>query len=91
MSIASDTMTLMCFLSFILFVGTELDYEDKIQELQEELKAERKIKKKMAQELDTLQKRQDRHGVECKEVETQFSYLQPVSGTITLHDHCNGM
>ena len=25
-----------------------------------------------------------------KDVEVQFSYLQPVSGTIALH-HCNGM
>ena len=74
----------------IIFVGTELDYEDKIQKLQEELKAERKIKKKMAKELDILQKRQDRHGVESKDISIQFSYLQPVSGTITLH-HCNGM
>ena len=71
----------------IILVGTELDYEDKIQE---ELKAEQKIKKKMAKELDILQKRQDRHGVESKDIGIQFSYLQPVSGTIILH-HCNGM
>ena len=93
-----DTMTLMCFflnLSFnkymyyniIKFIGTKFDYEEKIQELQEQLKAEQKIKKKVVQELDALQKRQNRHGVESK---VHFSYLQPVSGTIALH-HCNNM
>ena len=34
-----------------------LDYEDKIQKLQEELKTEQLVKQYMAQELDNLRKR----------------------------------
>ena len=60
---------------------------DEMAKLQKQLKAEQEQNNIMAQEIDILRTRQ---GVECKDVEVQFSYLQPVSGTITLH-HCNGM
>ena len=64
---------------------TTLHYDDK---LQQQLETERMMRKKMAQELDTLRTRPDRQGVETKDVAVQFSVLQPVSGTITLY-HCN--
>ena len=43
-----------------------------------------KLQKQLEQSNDILRTRQ---GVD---VGVQFSYLQPVSGTITLH-HCNGI
>ena len=52
---------------------------DEIAKLQKQLKAEQEQNKD-----DIFGKKQQ------KDVEVQFSYLQPVSGTIALH-HCNGM
>ena len=52
---------------------------DEIAKLQKQLKAEQEQNKD-----DIFGKKQR------KNVEVQFSYLQPVSGTIALH-HCNGM
>ena len=54
---------------------------DEIVKLQKQLKAEQEQNNIKAQEIKTKQR---------KDVEVQFSYLQPVSGTIALH-HCNGM
>ena len=67
---------------------TTLHYENKLQQLQQQLTAERTMKTNMARELDTFKTRPDRQGVETKDVAVQFTVLQPVSGTITLH-HCN--
>ena len=52
---------------------------DEIAKLQKQLKAEQEQSKD-----DIFGKKQR------KDIEVQFSYLQPVSGTIALH-HCNGM
>ena len=52
---------------------------DEMEKLQKQLKAEQEQNKD-----DIFGKKQR------KDVEVQFSYLQPVSGTIALH-HCNGM
>ena len=52
---------------------------DEIAKLQKQLKAEQEQNK------DNILGKKQR-----KDVEVQFSYLQPVSGTIALH-HCNGM
>ena len=51
---------------------------DEIAKLKKQLKAEQEQNK------DIFRKKQQ------KDVEVQFSYLQPVSGTRALH-HCNGM
>ena len=60
---------------------------DEMTKLQKQSKTEQEQKDDMTQDIDVIKTRQ---GVERKDVEIQFSYLQPVSGTITLH-HCNGM
>ena len=52
---------------------------DEIAKLQKQLKAEQEQNK------DNILGKKQR-----KDIEVQFSYLQPVSGTIALH-HCNGM
>ena len=57
---------------------------DEIAKLQKQLKAEQEQNNIMAQEINILKTKQR------KDVEVQFSYLQPVSGTIALH-HCNFM
>ena len=59
---------------------------DEMEKLQKQLKAEQEQNNNiiMAQEINILKTKQR------KDVEVQFSYLQPVSGTIALH-HCNGM
>ena len=67
-----------------IFVETKLDcYENELRILQEQLRAEQIMKKKMVQEIDYLNryKRENRYGVD---VGVHISYLQPVSGTITL-------
>ena len=59
-------------------------HDDMVQQLQQQLKAEQKMKTNMARELDMIRTQQHRQGVMTKDEAVQFSYLQTVSGTITL-------
>ena len=71
-----------------LYTEPTLYCDDEMTELQkEQLRTEQEQKDDMTQDIDIIKTRQ---GVERKDVGIQFSYLQPVSGTIMLH-HCNGM
>ena len=77
-------------MTYIVILEATLHNDDVIQELQQQLKAEQKMKSNMARELDMLKTQQHRQGVETKDAAVQCSYLQTVSGTITLY-HCNSM
>ena len=65
--------------------------DDEIQNIQQQLRTEREINKRMVKEINDLKMQlkvqndidilSTRHGIECKDVGVQFSYLQPVSGT----------
>ena len=60
-------------------------YDDKLQQLQQQLKAEQKVKTNMARELDMLKTQQGRQKMD---VAVQFTPLQTISGTVILY-HCN--
>ena len=68
---------------FCIIEAIKLDYD----KLQQYVKVEPTME---TDELDMLKIRQHRQGVMTKDKAVQFSYLQTVSGTITLY-HCNGM
>ena len=77
-------------MTYIINLEATPHHDDMIQELQQQLKAEQKMKSNMARELDMLKTQQHRQGVMTEDKQVQFSYLQTVSGTITLY-HCNSM